>query len=74
MRAQLARDRFSLLFDLPLVVLVALGELRELDQVAGAPLEALPRGDELAVLGRLTRLLSGAAWVVPRARLRQLGV
>jgi len=73
-RAQLALDRRPLLGDLLLQVGVVFGELLQLDQVGGAALEAVPGRDELAVLRRLTRPLAGAAWVIPRAGLCQLGV
>jgi hypothetical protein len=44
--------------------------LIELDQIAGALLELLPRLDEVAVLRRLARQRAGTARIVPNARLR----
>jgi hypothetical protein len=73
-RAQLARDGLALLVDLTLELAVALCELLQLDDVARAALETVPRCDQLAVFRRLTRQLAGAARVVPRARPGQLGV
>jgi hypothetical protein len=73
-RAQLLRDLGELLGDLPFQVGVVLRQLVELDQVARAPLEAIPRGDQLAILGGLAGRLAGAARVVPRSRPGELGV
>jgi hypothetical protein len=73
-RPQLALDGRALVRHLTLEVGVILGQLLQLDQVARAPLEAIPRGDQLAMLGSLTGQLTGSTWVVPRARLRELGV
>jgi hypothetical protein len=70
--AQLALERIPLLRDLTLEVGLSLGELVELDQVTRPALEAIPRRDELAVLGRLPCQLARASWVVPRAGLGQL--
>jgi hypothetical protein len=72
--AQLLGDLCELLRDLPLQVGVVLRQLVELDQVTPAPLEAVPRGDQLAVLRGLAGRLAGSAWVVPRARPGELGV
>jgi hypothetical protein len=59
---------------LALELSVVAGQLIELDEVTRPALEAIPRRDELAVLARLAGQLPGQARIVPRARLRQLGV
>ena len=74
MRAQLLREFGELLGDLPFQVGIVLRQLVELDQVTRAPLEAVPRGDQLAVLGGFAGRLPGAARVVPRSRPYELGV
>ncbi len=74
MRTQLVAELSQLLGDLALQVAVVLRQLVELDQVTRAPLEAVPRGDQLAVLGGFAGLLAGAARVVPRARPGELAV
>ena len=71
---QLGRHRrFPLLGQLLFEVRVTVGELVELDQVAGTLLEAIPAPDQLAVFGGLTRHLACAGRVVPHARLNELG-
>jgi hypothetical protein len=72
--AQLSGKRRAFLPELPRELFVAIDELLQLDQVAGAPLQAIPGRDQLAVLRGLSRRLPGPPWVVPRAGLRQLGV
>ena len=74
MRAQLARDLGAFDGDLLLELRVVARQLIQLRQVAGAALEPVPRRDQLAMLARLTRQLTGAAWIVPRPGLGQLGV
>ena len=74
-RKDLSPDELSKLFrDLPFEVEVVLRELVELDQVTRAPLEAIPRGDQLAVVRGLAGDRARPARVVPRARPRELGV
>jgi len=73
-RAQLLREVGELFGDLPFQVGVVLRQLVELDQVTRAPLEAVPRGDQLAVLRGFASRLAGAARVVPRSRPYELGV
>jgi hypothetical protein len=73
-RAELARNSLPFLFDLARELTVALRQLLQLDDVASAPLETVPRRDEVAVLGRLSGKLPGSSRVVPRAGLGQLGV
>ena len=73
-RAQLSLQCRPLLRDLAFEIGVVLGKLLQLDEVTGAPLEAIPGRDELAMLGSLACQLTRATWIVPRARLRQLGV
>ena len=68
-RAQLLGELGQLFRDLPFQVAVVLRQLVELDQVTRAPLEAVPRGDQLAVLRRLARELTRVVGVVPDARL-----
>ena len=74
MRAQLLGELGQLFRDLPFQVAVVLRQLVELDQVTRAPLEAVPRGDQLAVLRGFARGLAGAARVVPCSRSDELGV
>ena len=74
MRAELPGEGGALPGHLLLQLRIVVRELLQLHQVASASLEALPRGDELAVLAGLAGQLAGAARVVPRAWLRQLGV
>lgn len=69
--SQLARDLRALLFDLLLQLGIVLRKLIELDQVARAALELVPRIDELAVSGRFTRQVTCAGRVVPDAGLGQ---
>jgi len=52
--------------------LIAAGEAVELDEVARAILELLPRAYELTMLGGFTRLLTRPSRVVPRAGLGEL--
>jgi hypothetical protein len=74
MRAQLLRYAGALFLHLALQVLVALGELLELDGVARASLEAVPRSNEIAKLRRFARDLAGTPRIVPDPRLRELYV
>ena len=73
-RTQLPGEGRTFLDDLLLELLVVLRKLLELDEVASPPLEAGPRGDQVAMLAGLSGLLACAARVVPGARLRQLCV
>jgi hypothetical protein len=72
--AHLTLQRGPLGVDLTAEVSVALCERIELDEVARAALDAVPRRDQLAVLRSFARDLAGVAWVVPGAGARQLGV
>jgi hypothetical protein len=72
--AQLGRDLGALGGDLSFQVGVVVGELIQLDEVAGAALEPVPRRDQVAMLTGFAGELAGAARVVPRAGLRQLRV
>jgi len=74
MRAQLLLERGPFLFDLALEVGIAFGQVLELDEVASAPLEAVPRRDLVTQLRRFARHLSGALGIVPDPRLDELGV
>ena len=73
-RAQLFLERRSFLIHLALQVAVTLGQLHQLDEVARAPLEAVPRSELLTQLRRIARHLTGAPGVVPDSRLGELGV
>ena len=73
-RSNLSAQRRSLLLHLLLQVGIVLAELIQLDEVKRPALESIPGGDELAVLAGFARHLAGATRVVPRTRLRQLGV
>src|SRR5438445_253805 len=59
-RAELVLDRRALLLDLRLELRIALGQLVQLPEVTGPPLEAVPGGDQGSVVGALTRHLAGA--------------
>ena len=73
-RAQLPGNRGALVVDLAFQVLVAFRQLLELDQVSGAPFEAVPRADQITQLGRFSRQLPGALGVVPDPGSGELGV
>ena len=74
MRAQLARERLLFVVELFLEVRITVRKLRKLEQVACATFETVPGRDEIPALRGLSGQLAGCTWVVPRARLRQLGV
>ena len=65
---ELGPDRAQLLGDLLAELGIALRQLIELDDVAGATLELLPRGRELAIFERLARAVARRRGIVPRAR------
>jgi len=64
---KLERDRVRLARELRRQLRVVVREVGELDQVAGAPLELLPRRDQFAVLKRFARAVSRRRRVVPGA-------
>jgi hypothetical protein len=70
--AQLVGDRRSLALELVAQLLISAGKAVELDEVARAILELLPRARELTMLGGFARLLPRSPRVVPRARLGEL--
>ena len=53
---------------------IVLAQLLELQDVAGAPLQAVPRRDLLPVLRSLARHLAGVLRIVPDPRLGELCV
>ena len=72
--AELIGDSHAFLSHLLLELRIALCQLVQLHEVAGAPLQTLPRVDNLPVLGTLARDLARRARVIPRPRLGQLSV
>jgi len=73
-RTELFGESRALFGDLALHVGVAFAQHYELDQVAGAPLQAIPGRDQLSIFGGLAGHLAGAAGFIPRARPGELGV
>ena len=72
--AQLVADRRTLAIELLAQLAVVPGQAVELDEVARAILEPLPRARELAMLGGFACVLPRSPWVVPGAGLRELVV
>ena len=65
---ELAIDHGEIGRHLPRQLLVAVGQLTQLDQVASPRLQARPRLQLAAQLGRLARDAAGAPGIVPDAR------
>ncbi len=70
--AQLAANLRELCRDLLAQVGVAFRQLIQLDNVARTPLEPIPRRDQLAILGGLSRHLTRLSGVIPDPWLREL--